>query len=302
MIEMCSARAPAKPKAAHTAARGNIGAEVWRYRQSYGWKQATEEEMKLSDGKAEGRPLDVGKCHPLGGDPADICVFNLVLSVGDISEKEPGFKRKQALEHLCSIYPKDAGREAASSMLKRANGHFKKARERAEAGESLRIWYSNEPDELCGLYWFMEQLSRWEVPDKQVSMVKLPEWEADEEGKITRKGSWGEVTPEDWHRYLALEELVLPAFTQSCASDWQALQGENTPLRATLNGQLVSVPESLYDDFILREIAAEGQVFREAMIVGRVLGKYKLGIGDAWVALRIEKMIQVGTLEAVSGR
>lgn len=66
-----------------------------------------------------------------------------------------------------------------------------------------------------------------------------------------------------------------------------------------LNGQLVSASEKLYDDFILREIEAEGEEFREGMIVGRVLGK-QLGIGDYWVAFRIEEMIKAGKLEVVS--
>lgn len=71
-------------------------------------------------------------------------------------------------------------------------------------------------------------------------------------------------------------------------------------MRATLNGQLISAPETLYDDFIFREIAAEDEIFQEAMIVGRVLGKYQLGIGDSWIAFRIEKMIHDGKLEVVT--
>ncbi|MPN55071.1 hypothetical protein SDC9_202750 [bioreactor metagenome] len=67
-----------------------------------------------------------------------------------------------------------------------------------------------------------------------------------------------------------------------------------------LNGRLVSASEKLYDDFILREIEAEGEEFREAMIIGRVLGKYQLGISDSFVASRIEEMIRAGKLEAVT--
>ncbi len=56
-----------------------------------------------------------------------------------------------------------------------------------------------------------------------------------------------------------------------------------------------------YDDFILREIEAEGEKFRETVVIGRVLGKYQLGIsgGDGWLALRIEEMICAGRLEIV---
>ena len=36
--------------------------------------------------------------------------------------------------------------------------------------------------------------------------------------------------------------------------------------------------------------------FNEARLVGQVLGKYRLGIGDTWIALRIEQFIKDGLL------
>lgn len=240
------------------------------------------------------------RATPMGGKASDIFGFNLMLSVGDISEDQPGIKRQQTLEHVYSVYPNDEGYNAAKEILNRANEALKTIRERAEEGEALRIWYSDQPDEMCGLYWFMGQLNQWKVHDALVSIIKLPEWETDDKGHFVRKNSWGEVAPEEWRRHLALEKTVLPVFIQSCAAHWRDLQAENAPLRAVLNGRLVSMSENLYDDFILREIAAEGEVFHEAMIVGRVLGKYQLGISDSWVADRIEGMIHAGKLEVVT--
>lgn len=261
----------------------------------------SKEEVEVAQQEAEERArLAWESATPLGGNPADIYGFNLVLSVGDISENQPGIKRKQTLEHLFSVYPNDEGCQAAQEILKRVSEDLKTVRKRVASGESLRIWYSNHPDEMCGLYWFMGQLNQWKVHGKQVSIVKLPEWEADEKGNIVQRSGWGQVAPVEWHRYLALQKPVLPVFEQSCASHWQELQRENAPLRATLNGQLISAPETLYDEFIFREIAAEGEEFQEAKVIGRVIGKYQLGIGDSWVAFRIEEMIREGKLEVVS--
>ncbi|WP_088189237.1 DUF3658 domain-containing protein [Desulfosporosinus sp. FKA] len=261
----------------------------------------TKEEVETAQREAKAKArLAWESAVPLGGNTADIYGFNLMLSVGDISEKQPGIKRKQTLEHLYSVYPHDVGMQAAQEIVKRAKEDLKKVQGRAERGESLRIWYSNQPDEMCGLYWFMDQLNQWKVPSKQVAIVKLPEWEADEKENIVRKSGWGEVAPAEWHRYLALQKPVLPVFEQSCAAHWQELQKENAPLRATLNGQLISVPETLYDDVILREIAAEGEEFQEVKVIGQVIGKYQFGIHDSWVAFRIEEMIREGKLEVVS--
>lgn len=261
----------------------------------------TQEEIEAAQRKAEEKArLAWERATPLGGKTGDIYGFNLLLSLGDISEDQPGIKRRQTLGRLYSVYPNDRGNKVALELLDRANEDLKTVRKRVAAGEPLRIWYSNQPDELCGLYWFMGQLAQWKEHDAQVSIVKLPEWEAGENGSIVRKNGWYEVAPEEWHRYLALQKPVSLVFITSCAAYWRELQRENALLRAMLNGQLVSMSEALYDDFILREIAAAGEVFQEAVIVGQVLGKYQLGIGDAWVAFRIEEMIHAGKLEAVS--
>lgn len=261
----------------------------------------TKEEVEAARREAKEKArLAWESATPLGGDTADIYGFNLVLSVGDISENQPGIKRQQTLEQLYSVFPNDVGHQAAQEMFKRVKKDLKTVQERAAVGESLRIWYSNQPDEMCGLYWFMGQLNQWKVHSEQVYIVKLPEWEADEKGNIVQKIGWGQVAPGEWHRYLALQKPVLRVFVQSCASHWQELQRENAPLRATLNGHLISVPETLYDDFIFRVIEAEGEEFQEAKVIGRVIGKYQLGIGDSWIAFRIEEMIREGKLAAVS--
>ena len=66
-----------------------------------------------------------------------------------------------------------------------------------------------------------------------------------------------------------------------------------------LNGQLQSASEDIYHRFILLEIAAQPEQFKMAIVIGNVVGKYQLGIGDAWVTIRIEKMINDGILEIV---
>lgn len=260
----------------------------------------TRKELKAAQKEAEKRArIAWENAVPLGGSPADIYGFNFALSIGDISENQPGTKRKQALERLYSTYPDDVGHQAVLEIFEKVNENLKTVRERSVMGESLRIWYSNQPDEICGLYWFLDQLNQWSVYEP-ISVVKLPEWEIDENNNIVQKSSWGEVAPEEWHRYVSLQKPAPLLLIQNCAAHWKELQSENAPLRALLNGKLVSTTETLYDDIILREIAAESDEFQEAMVVGRVIGKYQLGISDSWIAYRIEKMIREGWLEAIT--
>lgn len=185
-------------------------------------------------------------------------------------------------------------------ILDKAKSNLKTVYSRASAGEDIRIWYSNQPDELCGVYWLMAQLNQLQEHCGKVCLVKLPEWESDEQGLVRRKVSWGEVAPGEWTQYLKLQELASPTVCERFAMRWRTLQKENAPLRAMLNGQLVSVSETIYDRYIMSEIAEEVDEFQEARIIGQVLGKYQLGISDYWVAIRIEEMIKDGRLEPVT--
>ena len=63
-----------------------------------------------------------------------------------------------------------------------------------------------------------------------------------------------------------------------------------------VNGQLVSVPEDFYDSFLLRELDALPDAFREAKLIGLTMGKYQLDVSDGWYAYRIEQFIQDGRL------
>lgn len=264
-------------------------------------KKPTRKELKEAQIEAEEQErLAWESAAPLGGRPKDVYGLSLALSIGDISENIPGEKRFDALEHLYSVYPEEIGRDAAEDIHRAAKAALEEIRGRIENGEALRIWYSTQPDELCGLYWFMSQMQGWNAYSGNIMLVKLPEWEADENGGMKEWHGLGELPPGRWHKYLSLAKEAPPAFCKSCAEKWRELQKENAPLRAVLNGRLSSVAEDIYDGFIEREIAAEGEVFNEAGVIGRVLGKYNLGIGDAWLALRIEEMIKRGVLEPVN--
>lgn len=261
----------------------------------------TKAEIRAAQRKAEEkRRLAWENAVPLDGNHADIFCFNLALSVGGIAEDQHTFiNRRRVLERLFSIYPEDERDQAVREILKAATENLEAICKRAAAGEPIRIWYSNQPDEMCGLYWLMSRLEQWDVSEMQVVTVKLPDCEEDGENIVQFSG-WGEVPPEEWRRYFKLQKSIPSALIKSYAFHWRELEKENAPLRAVLNGRLVSAPESLYDHFIFCEIEAEDDEFHEAQVIGRVLGKYQLGIGDAWVALRIEEMIQAGKLKIVS--
>lgn len=251
-------------------------------------QKAAEEEQRLAWERAT----------PMGGNPDDVFGFCLMLSIGDISADDFATNRQKAIDALWRIYP-DAPSGVSLDVAAALRETVAAICKRVAQGEAIRMWYSNQPDELCGLCWFMAELQQFEMPPQEIYTVRLPEYICHSNGAVASPLSWGEVPPGEWHRYATLATAATADFCSACAAHWRKLQQENAPLRAVLNGGLVSVPETIYDYFILREIEAEEDEFQEAMVIGRVLGNYQLGIGDAWVAHRIKTMIDAGRLFVV---
>lgn len=262
--------------------------------------EPTPEEIKAAQKQAEEKARqDWENAVPLEGSREDLFCFPIALSVGPISEEEIGAQRKSALELLFSVYPAAMkGEWNIDSILQKANKNLSAVMERYAGGEAVRIWYSDSPDELCGMYWLAAQLSPLKSP-APVYLVKLPNWEYQDESTVIGKNGWGEVAPGEWRKYMALQEEARPVLLSALAAKWSQLQMENAPLRVALNGKLQSVSEDIYDSFILREIAAQPDAFKTAVVIGNVLGKYQLGIGDAWISARIDKLIEKGILEIV---
>ena len=124
---------------------------------------------------------------------------------------------------------------------------------RAENGESLRIWYSHDPDEMTGFFWLMYELE--DLEEIQIHGITLPPYFECANGDVIVWEKWEEVAPEEWSLFLSCENPIPRNYRRGCALEWQQMLWENTPFRAMVNGKLVSASETLYDCFLRKDIA-----------------------------------------------
>lgn len=255
-----------------------------------------EETARLQREAEEAMRRDRAEAVPMEGSPQDILSFPLSLGMGPIDEEGIGPLRENMLEQLFCILPQ--GRQAAAEIVSSARQHLDTLLARAPK-EPVRFWVDRTPDAACGLCWALDQLRPlgWEHLDLQVVDVSL--LTAEEEVPLGGRCA-GEMQPHAWGKLARAARPLSARRAEALAQHWHRLRQEDAPLRAVLNGVLVSAAVDLYDPYLRAVLEELDDTFREAELIGRTLRQFPLGFGDAWLALRVEQWIAGGELLAVT--
>jgi len=250
----------------------------------------TEEEIARAQAKVEEeRRKKRENAVPMEGTSRDVVCFPLNLSMGDIQEPFSD-SRAEYLQAMVMIDGPDFSR-IGRELMETARSARERVLAAAAAGEPVRVWYSQNPDELCGFFHLMTLLPG----NADIRVVELPGYEV-RDRELRSYSGWGEIDPCELGRFQALERKLTENERRYFANQWRELQRENGPLRAVISGKLCTVGEVFYDGFILRELEQEPERFHEGRLIGRILGKYPLGLSDWLVARRIEGFISRGML------
>lgn len=228
------------------------------------------------------------------GTSEEVICLGFMLDIGDIREAVDSQYRKDL---IYSLYAQDQwGKDSeADAELKRVADVYAnemiRLKKYLESEESIRIWYSDAPYSRCGFYSLCTVLQKYE---NEIYAVKLPEYSV-RENFIVMHHSWNEVAAEEFAAFLPYETKVSQKELRMYAGLWNDLVEDNSPLRAMVNGRVVGVPEDFYDFLIWKRLTKEP--VKEARLIGDILGKYQIGIGDWWYAKRIEYFIRQGEIK-----
>lgn len=256
--------------------RGTIG---W-----IGKKPSKEEFDKMFDGKA------------VGGKSSEVVCIPFLLDIGDITVPIESDYRKNLMLDLYTIsgFGDDNTRKSLADAWDKYLKEIEKLKNYASQGEEIRLWYSNAPYSLCGFYYVCNLLKEYNC---KILAIKLPQHMQLSENTIQFYISWGEIDAGKFHRFLPLEKELSTCEIRSFAANWDELKEDKSTLRAVVNGRVIGVPDDFYDHIIRKEIPDDEFVM--ARLIGNILGKYPLGIGDWWYAKRINRMIELDELVVV---
>ena len=261
-------------------------------------EQLSDAELELYKKEAEEKErLHWEKAVLMDIDSRDVVALPFALSTGDVSEDYPAEKRLKYFDQLMSIYPDFNDNKETEKWFGKMQASLDRVLKAVKDNQPVRLWYSDNPDELCGLYHIVYLIDKFN-PQAEIYTVKLPAQYISEDGSVISYNGWGDVSPREWHIHFKTEKMTRSVKTL-CLTNWCRLKADNAPVRAMLNGLMHSLPEDIYDSFIIKEIQQMDTQFRQAIVIGSVLGKYQLCIGDAFIAYRMEKMIDSGMLTVV---
>lgn len=174
----------------------------------------------------------------LEGSADDVVCFGYRLDIGNIQKDIEGHYRKNLIFSLLNMKMGEETQDYADSFMQ-----MQQLKIYLEAGESIRIWYSDAPYSRCGLYHLCNILNCYE---NEIRLIKLPEYVVHGKTIVFYK-NWGEVAAEEFAGFLSGERIVSKEEIRMYASLWNELVEDNSPLRAMVNGKMIGVPEDFYD-------------------------------------------------------
>lgn len=227
----------------------------------------------------------------MGGSSKDVEALTLALDIGDISDMDNDMSvRKKILDDLFADF------FSVSDKIWETNQHaLARLQESKSTLEPVRMWICNgNPEEQCGFYFVCRLMVDSKTP---LSVVRIPD-QIEKDNCIISFRSTGEIISEELSAFTTIyEKPINELLCKTYSNIWGYLVCENAPLRAVVNGSLISVPKDFYD-FALRVNMPDGE-FQVARLIGKTLSQIS-GVGDRWLYLRIQAMLQSGELIHVS--
>lgn len=230
------------------------------------------------------------------GTSEEVICLGFMMDIGNIKVQMDSPYRR---ELIYSMYAQNQWEQDGETEeeLKNAGDVYAKELYRLmeflDHGEAVRIWYSDTPYSRCGFYSLCQILKGYE---NEISAVKLPAHIV-RENCIFSYQSWSEVSAEEFAGFLPYEKALSKEEVRMYAKSWSELIEENSPLRAVVNGKVLSVPEDFYDFLIWKRL--KNVPLKEARLIGDILGQSQIGVGDWWYNRRIEYYIKQGEIRVV---
>lgn len=217
------------------------------------------------------------------------------LNIGDIQEEiDSRYRMRLAGRMEIGYCHDDDYSEESYTEHSRLNYYWSYLKQFLDEGKHLRLWYSEDAQELCGFYQLCSILKEY---DQEFYAVRLPDSITDEKRGPYKPHWWSQISCDNIVKAVSTARILPKEEIEVYAKEWEKLRRENAPLRAVIDGQLVSVPEEFFDPWILGCIGTE-----KPTEIGKAhdrLYESIQTIETGWLIHRIDELIRQGKIELV---
>ncbi len=220
----------------------------------------------------------------------DIISFLWMLDIGSLREGiDSKYRKELPGKMIMQEFVLDSD-EGMPEIGKRNDKSLNRLKKHLQNKEPIRIWYGDNAESLCGLFFLCTLFKDSEAPIYAMEAPKV----CTHYGKMGLSNGWGCFIPEELEALLPRQRILDPKEIQAYADHWDELVQENAPLRVSLAGVPIRVDADFYDWFLEKSLPNEA--IKESKVIYNVLSKYAYDANVSYLVSRVQCMIDAGRI------
>jgi hypothetical protein len=161
--------------------------------------------------------------------------------------------------------------------------------------EQVWIWMGQNQHDVCGYYWLIPQLKKYQGRIMVLYLNNLPF--INEKGQIFYPSWLHEILPKEFLKAKKLARPVTLSEFEIDPDEWNKLMQENAAVRILEGGKkIVGKEADFYDDEIVKNISGEWQ--KANRVLTNTLHRMKIKTGDVFLMWRMKQLIADGNIIA----
>ena len=156
------------------------------------------------------------------------------------------------------------------------------------------IWMGQNQHDVCGYYWLMSQLRKWQGRVMIIYLNNLPF--LNDKGQLFYPSWLAEIPAKEFLKAKKLARPITASEYEIDPDEWRKLAEENATVRILEGGKkIVGKDDNFFDAELIKNTTGDWQ--KATRVLSNTLHRMKIKTGDVFLMSRIKYLIEVGKFE-----
>ena len=153
------------------------------------------------------------------------------------------------------------------------------------------IWMGQNQHDVCGYYWLMSQLRKWQGRVMIIYLNNLPF--LNDKGQLFYPSLLAEIPAKEFLKAKKLARPITASEYEIDPDEWRKLAEENATVRILEGGKkIVGREDNFFDAELIKNTTGDWQ--KATRVLSNTLHRMKIKTGDVFLMSRIKFLIEVG--------